>query len=166
MKQTIKNISSWAAFGAIIACAANTAAQAATSPKTQTDDQANILEKLRQMKDGWKTRDAKLFARPFAIDADYVVVNGMHLKGRQAIEEGHQVLFTRIPKEDPRESESVRDEVTIRYLRPDVALVHTIGFGTVHNIATLILTKDAQEWEIAALQRTAIQASPERQSNS
>ena len=88
------------------------------------------------MKDGWKTRVAKLFARPFAIDAD------------------------------PRESESVRDEFTIRYLRPDVALVHTIGFGTLHNIATLILTKSVQEREIAALQRTAIQASPERQSNS
>jgi uncharacterized protein (TIGR02246 family) len=110
-----------------------------------TEDPA-ILEKVKQWQDGWKARDAELFAKPFATDADYVIVNGRHLKGRKAIEEGHRGLFGRIPKEDPKESESVRDEVTIRYLRPDVALVHTVGFGTVHNIATLVLIKGAQGW--------------------
>jgi uncharacterized protein (TIGR02246 family) len=133
--------------------------------QTITEDEVAIHEKLKQMHDGWKARDAELFAKPFATDADYVVVNGMRLQGRKAIEEGHRALFARIPKEDPKESESVPNEVTIRFLRPDVALVHTVGFGTVHNIATLVLTKEGHGWEIASLQRTAIQAPPERQPN-
>lgn len=136
------------------------AAQESKSPQPQAADETAIREKLKQLNDGWKARDAELFARPFAADADYVVINGMRLRGRRAIEEGHRNFFRVIPKEDPKEAESVREEVTIRFLRPDVALAHTVGFGTAHNIATLVLTKGAQGWEIAALQRTQIQARP------
>ncbi len=145
---------------AVIAYTVTAAAQELKPANPRAQDETAIREKLKQMNHGWKTRDAELFANPFATDADYVVVNGMRLKGRKAIEEGHRNLFRIIPKEDPTESESVREEVTIRFLCPDVALVHTVGFGTVHNIATLVLTKGAQGWEIAALQRTAIQAQP------
>jgi len=133
---------------------------ASTSP-----EDAAIQEKLRQMHDGWRARDAELFASPFAVDADYVVVNGMRLSGRQAIEQGHRRLFARIAERDSETAEAFRDEVTIRYLRPDVALVHKVGYGTVPNIATLVLTKNAQGWEIAALQRTAIEEPSEERAH-
>jgi uncharacterized protein (TIGR02246 family) len=144
----------------VVAYTLAVAAQESKSANPGVEDETAIREKLKQMNDGWKARDAGLFAKPFATDADYVVVNGTRLRGRKAIEEGHRHFFRMIPKEDPTEAESVRQEMTIRLLRPDVALVHTVGFGTVHNIATLVLTRGAQGWEIAALQRTEIQAQP------
>ena len=156
MRQTLISSGALTALIVILAHAATTITRASKSPRPDAEDEAAILETLKQMNDGWKSRDGEMFAKPFANDADYVVVNGMHLQGRKAIEEGHRALFARIPEADPKESESVRNEVTFRFLRPDVAIVHTVGFGTVHSIATLVLTKGAQGWQIAALQRTAI----------
>jgi uncharacterized protein (TIGR02246 family) len=46
------------------------------------------------MESGWNTKSGERFAE----DADYVVINGMYIKGRKAIETGHQQIFDTIYK--------------------------------------------------------------------
>ncbi len=68
------------------------ASNAQTAQNSSTDEAA-IRQIVQQVQDGWNAHDGKAFAAPFAPDADYVVVNGMNLKGREVIEKGHMAIF-------------------------------------------------------------------------
>ncbi len=122
-------------------------------------DEAAIRESVKQMETGWNTKSGTVFAKPFAEDADYVVINGNYLKGRAAIESGHQRIFDTIYK-DTNLTLVVKQ---IRFLRADVAVVHVEGHRTgpanepnQGAILTLTMTKEKQGWVIAAFQNTAI----------
>ena len=115
------------------------------------------------MEAGWNAKSGAQFARPFAADADYVVINGMYIKGREAIAEGHQRIFDTVYKESTI-SLSVKQ---VRMLRPDVAVVHVTGTHkvprgaethTTEAIITLVMTKDSGAWKIAAFQNTGVAA--------
>ena len=122
------------------------------------------------MEAGWNTKSGALFAKPFAADADYVIINGLQFKGREAIEKVHQQIFDTIFK-DSTVSLSVKQ---LRFLRPDVAVVHMTGNNKTRRgeetresnaIVTLVMPKDRGEWKIAAFQNTEISAGahvPER----
>src|SRR5688572_21286812 len=122
-------------------------------------DEAALRESVKQMETGWNTKSGALFAKPFAEDADYVVINGMYIKGRATIETQHQRIFDTIFK-DTRINLTVKQ---IRFLRPDVAVVHVNGHRdgptkelTQDAILTLVMTKDQHGWSIAAFQNTAV----------
>lgn len=83
-------------------------------------DESALRQIVKQVEAGWNAHDGKAFAAPFATDADYVVVNGMSIKGREAIEQGHTGIFTTIYKD----SHNVATIKGVRFLRPDVAVVH------------------------------------------
>ena len=124
-------------------------------------DEAALRESVKQMETGWNTKSGALFAKPFAEDADYVVINGMYIKGRAAIESAHQRIFDTIYK-DTKISLTVKQ---IRFLRTDVAVVHVAGQRTGPTgelnqgaMLTLTMTKEKQGWLIAAFQNTAIEA--------
>lgn len=127
-------------------------------PDSRGDDEAALRANVKQLETGWNTKSGAAFARPFAEDADYVVINGMHLKGQTAIEQGHQQIFDTIYK-DTTLTLAVQQ---IRFLRPDVAVVHASGRrngpGTESYAAvmTLVMTKEKQGWTIAAFQNTAV----------
>jgi uncharacterized protein (TIGR02246 family) len=134
----------------------------AQTPSTANTDEAAVRQIVQQVQDGWNAHDGKAFAAPFATDADYVVVNGMYGKGREAIERGHTAIFTTIYKD----SRNVATIKSVRFLRPDVAVAHVewnLEFkmnGETkkgHAINTMILTKDGGKWSIAAFQNTPIQ---------
>src|SRR5687768_10670602 len=83
-------------------------------------DERELRGLAQQMWDGWNARSGDAFAAPFADDADYVVVDGMRIKGRGLIAVGHQLLFDTVYR-----TSQIRGEVeSVRSLRPDVALVH------------------------------------------
>jgi uncharacterized protein (TIGR02246 family) len=111
------------------------------------------------METGWNTKSGAAFAKPFAEDADYVVINGNYIKGRSAIEAGHQRIFDTIYKETTL-SLTVKQ---IRFLRSDVAVAHVSAQlsgpakDTVNNaMITVTLTKEKQGWVIAAFQNTSV----------
>lgn len=124
-------------------------------------DEAAMRANVSQMETGWNTKSGALFAKPFAEDADYVVINGMYIKGRSAIKTGHQQIFDTIYKDT-----QLKLNVTqIRFLRPDVAVVHVTGqrVGPSKELTqdarvTLVMTKEKQGWTIAAFQNTGIAA--------
>jgi uncharacterized protein (TIGR02246 family) len=135
---------------------------ARTSQNSNTDEAA-IRQVVQQVQDAWNAHDGKAFAAPFAADADYVVVNGMKIKGRDDIEKGHTAIFTTIYKD----SHNVGTVKGIRFIRPDVAVVHVewnlefrAGGETRkgHAINTMVMTKDNGKWSIAAFHNTPVQA--------
>lgn len=122
-------------------------------------DEAALRENVKLLETGWNTKSGATFAKPFAEDADYVIINGMYIKGRATIEASHQQIFDTIYK-DTNISLTVKQ---IRFLRPDVAVVHVSGHrdGPTKELQqdamlTLVMTKEKQGWTIAAFQNTAV----------
>jgi uncharacterized protein (TIGR02246 family) len=159
MSQRI-NLCGAALVALMLVCAQVSSAQTSQSSST---DEAAIRQIVQQVEDGWNAHDGKAFAAPFATDADYVVVNGLYVKGREAIEKGHTAIFTTIYKES-RNAATVK---SIRFLRPDVAVVHVewnlefrAGGETrkARAMNTIVMTKEGGKWSIAAFHNTPIQA--------
>ncbi|HEX9930057.1 MAG TPA: SgcJ/EcaC family oxidoreductase [Pyrinomonadaceae bacterium] len=124
-------------------------------------DEAAVRQIVKSVEAGWNAHDGKAFAAPFAPDADYVIVNGMHIKGRDAIEKGHVGIFTTVYK-DSRNAATIK---SVRFLRPDVAVVHVewnLDFKANgetrkgHAMNTMIMTKDNGKWSIAAFHNTPV----------
>ncbi len=145
----------------ILICAA-TFVFAQEKNSKMSKDEAAIRANVEQMAKGWNMKSGAEFAKPFAEDADYVVVNGAHIKGRAANAAGHQQIFDTIYK-DSRNAGTIKQ---IRFVRPDVAVVHVewnLSFKVNgeeqkgHALSTMIMTKEKGKWSIAAFQNTAIQ---------
>ncbi|HLM58395.1 MAG TPA: SgcJ/EcaC family oxidoreductase [Pyrinomonadaceae bacterium] len=122
-------------------------------------DEEAIKQIVRQLQDGWNAHDGKAFAAPFAEDADYVVVNGMKIKGREEIEKGHAGIFSTFYKE----SHNVATLKSVRFLRPDVAVAHVEwnlevkpGGEKAKAMNSLVLTRDGGKWSIASFHNTPI----------
>ena len=131
------------------------------SQEGRAADEAAMRESIKQLETGWNTKSGALFAKPFAEDADYVVINGMYIKGRATIESAHQRIFDTIYR-DTNITLTVKQ---IRFLRPDVAVAHVTGHRegptkelTSDAMLTLMMTKEKQGWVIAAFQNTAVTA--------
>ncbi|HEY1404021.1 MAG TPA: SgcJ/EcaC family oxidoreductase [Pyrinomonadaceae bacterium] len=146
---------------ALVACALNSPARASATHGANAADEAAMRENVRQLEAGWNTKSGALFARPFAADADYVVINGMHMQGRAAIDQSHQRIFDTVYKNSTI-SLSIKQ---IRFLRPDVAVVHVLGNNRTRQgeetretnaIVTLVMTKEKGDWKIVAFQNTLI----------
>ncbi|HEV2707479.1 MAG TPA: SgcJ/EcaC family oxidoreductase [Pyrinomonadaceae bacterium] len=130
--------------------------------KETTQDEAAIRAIVQSVQDAWNTHDGKAFAAPFTADADYVVVNGLYIKGRDAIEKGHMQIFSTIYK-DSRNAATVK---SVRFIRPDVAVAH-IEWNLEYNVGgearkghainTMVMTKEGGKWSIAAFQNTPVQ---------
>src|SRR6201988_5314394 len=132
-------------------------AVSASAQNNHAADESAMREAVKQLETGWNTKSGAVFAKPFAEDADYVVINGNYIKGRAVIETQHQRIFDTIYK-DTTLSLTVKQ---IRFLRKDVAVVHVsgqrVGPAKEHNqeaMITLMLTKEKQGWVIAAFQHT------------
>ncbi len=145
----------------ILICAA-TFVFAQEKNSKMSKDEAAIRANVEQMAKGWNMKSGAEFAKPFAEDADYVVVNGAHIKGRAANAAGHQQIFDTIYK-DSRNAWTIKQ---IRFVRPDVAVVHVewnLSFKVNgeeqkgHALSTMVMTKEKGKWSIAAFQNTAIQ---------
>lgn len=128
-------------------------------------DRAALEGLVRQMEDGWNAMDGAAFAAPFTEDADFVNVRGEHFRTHSAIAGGHAEIFGTIYAASVNEY-SVE---SARLVRPDVALVHVhsrldVPAGPLagHHQArfSLLCTREAGGWQIAALHNTLQAAAP------
>jgi uncharacterized protein (TIGR02246 family) len=124
-----------------------------------TDDRAALESVVRRLEAAWNAMDGSAFAAPFASDADFVTIRGEHFRGRPAIAAGHAAIFRTIYAGST--NQFILEEA--RLLRPDVALVHVQSLldaphgplaGRHRARFSLVLTKEAGGWEIAALHNT------------
>jgi uncharacterized protein (TIGR02246 family) len=126
-----------------------------------------IDDTLARMAAAWNAGDAAAYAALFTADATYVAFNGQMMHGRTAIEDGHRWLFEG-PLRSSRMTHSTGPaaaERHIRFIRPDVALIHTAGGGVQlagtaeltpdrESAVSLVLVDDDGSWQIAAFQNT------------
>jgi uncharacterized protein (TIGR02246 family) len=126
-------------------------------------DEAAVRALYQQVMDGWNQGSGDAFAAVFTEDGDLVGFDGTHFKGRTEIAPFHQQLFDKWLK-GSRLVGRVKD---MRFLSPDVALMHAVG-GTVmrgksepsperDSIQTLVATRqEGNQWRLAAFQNTRL----------
>lgn len=128
----------------------------------QALDEAAVRALYQQMMDAWNVGSGEAFAAVFTEDGDLIAFDGTHFKGRREIAPFHQRLFDTHLKG----TRLVGQVTSVRFLSPDVALMHAVG-GTVmrgksapsperDSIQTLVATKRGGEWRLAAFQNTRI----------
>ena len=132
------------------------------SQTPQPDDEAAVRALYKQLMDAWNKGSGEAYAAQFAEDGDLIGFDGTHFKGRQEIAPFHQRLFETYLKG----TRLVGQVTSVRFLSPDVALMHAVG-GTVmrgksapsperDSIQTLVATKRGSEWCFAAFQNTRV----------
>jgi uncharacterized protein (TIGR02246 family) len=126
-----------------------------------SEDESAIRTAIKAVEAGWNAGDGDAFAAPFAADADYVIVDGRYIKGREAIAQGHRYIFATIYK-DSHNTATIRG---VRLLRDDVAVAHVewhLKYGQADQaregraINTMVFTKDANTWHITAFHNTPL----------
>ena len=149
----------WLATGLLVASPGLGQSQV---PGVQADDETAIKANVKQIEQGWHTKQATLFATPFAEDADYVAINGLQGKGRRIIEEAHDRIFRTIY----RDSTIQLHVKQIRMLRPDVALVHVAGHNRTRRdgeaqewemVLSMVMSREADGWKIVSFQNTRVE---------
>jgi uncharacterized protein (TIGR02246 family) len=125
-------------------------------------DEAAVRDLCQQLMDGWNRGSGADFAAAFTEDGDLVAFDGTRFKGREEIGPFHQQLFDKCMK-GTRLVGQVQD---VRFLGPDVALVHAVGSTIMKgkhepsperdSIQTLVATRQDGEWRLAAFQNTRV----------
>jgi uncharacterized protein (TIGR02246 family) len=161
MKRSFTGIKLSVALAALTLYAFTVSAQESVVTNSRAEDEAAIRENVRLMEAGWNAKSGSLLARPFAADADFVNLLGTHIKGRTEIEKSHQEIFDTVFK-----NSTVKLFVKqIRFLRPDVAVVHAGGQARMQQgeetrewegRAMLVMTKEKGEWKIVSFQNTQV----------
>ncbi|MBN8467505.1 SgcJ/EcaC family oxidoreductase [Corallococcus exiguus] len=124
---------------------------------------AAIRERMQGLYECWNQGDAQAYAACFTEDVDYVAFDGSHIQGRQANAEAHQALF-----DGALRGSTLDGEVkSVRFLNPDVALIHTEGVIKLRwqrkapkgrrSIQTMVAVKREGVWFFTAFQNTRIQ---------
>ncbi len=129
-----------------------------------SSDQEAIRDVVAAFEDSWNRHDMEAFAELFTEDADFVNVVGLWWKGRSEIKQAHETSHANMFKN----SKLSISETSIRFLKPDVAVVrsewelvgHTDPQGETlsprKGILTNVVTEEGGRWVIVASQNTDI----------
>jgi len=127
------------------------------------DDEADIRKLVDRISDGWQKADSDAVARVFAEDGVLVAGEGSRRNGRAEIAHFMNQVFAGMPK-GMRLTTQFK---SLRFLRPDVAMLHTEGGFLMPGetqlpperlgIQSFIATKQAGAWHVALFQNTRIQ---------
>jgi uncharacterized protein (TIGR02246 family) len=139
-------------------------------PQTEhSADTKSIRDIEVRWQEGWNRHDITALADLFTEDADFVTVIGRWCKGKKDFYDYHvrlhQVMF--------KDSIWKTTDTQIRFLKPDVAIVH-VNWGITGDrdadgaprnvprdgIFTQVLVKQNGQWRISASQNTNIEAVP------
>jgi uncharacterized protein (TIGR02246 family) len=139
---------------------------------SNTPDEVLIRQLCQSLLESWGDGDGYAYAAHFTEDSDYIAFDGTHYKGREANAIAHQYLFDTWLKGTRLTGQVER----IRFLRPDVAIVHLTGGMLMTprsasadissrltqakrpSIQTLIAVKRDGKWQFTAFHNCRIQA--------
>ncbi len=154
----------------------------ATMLSSQTRaDESEITRILGEEASSWNAGDAHGYSRHFSAGGTFTNILGMFFTGRQAFQDKHEEIFRGIYKGTTLEQKIA----SIRYIRPDVAIVETLasvsGFskaglpagiridesGCLRVRLLQVFVKNSDGWEIATyhnvdLKPTASHSEPRR----
>ncbi len=125
-------------------------------------DERAVSELFERLLADWARGDGASYGSRFTEDADYVAFDGTRTSGRAEISASHQELFDRWLKG----SRLTGRILGIKFLSPDVALVHATG-GTVmrgktgpsperDSIQTLVAVRNDRGWRFAAFHNSRV----------
>jgi uncharacterized protein (TIGR02246 family) len=126
----------------------------------RASDEEAVPDLFERLLDAWGRGDGHAYGALFTEDADYVAFDGSHTKGRRAIAASHQKLFDSWLKG----TRLVGRITGLRFLGPDVALVHATG-GTLMpgkdkpvrpSIQTFVAVNREGTWLFTAFHNTRI----------
>jgi uncharacterized protein (TIGR02246 family) len=125
-------------------------------------DEAAISEIPLQLIDAWNNGSGSAFAAPFSENADFVVFEGTHLKGRQSIESFHQKIFDTVVKGSRLEGGAK----FIKFLSSQVAVMHAGVRVTLpgqsqpsagrDSMQIFVVTKRDGDWRVEVVQNSRI----------
>jgi uncharacterized protein (TIGR02246 family) len=143
--------------------------QSAAPAQNSQSDEAAIRRAIVEMTDAFNQHDAVAATRMYTPDADFVSVRGDKAKGRAEVEKLLAALFEARARKDA----ALRTEaVEIRFIRPDVAIVHVTNemSGLVapdeqklpshQEMSLRVFVKDNGQWQIAAFHNTMARCRP------
>jgi uncharacterized protein (TIGR02246 family) len=128
-----------------------------------TEEQA-IRQVITEMTEGFNSHDGRAASRMYMPEARLVTVRGEVMEGQAAIEKGLTSIFETRAKTATHRTLNV----SIRFLRPDVALVHVTNelSGLVapdgaalpshQELSLRVLAKQDGHWQVAAFHNTMI----------
>ena len=125
-------------------------------------DETSIRNVLQEEMAAWNKGDAEAYSRHFAADGTFTNILGMFFIGHQAFVDRHEEIF----KGMFRGTVARQDVVSLKFVRPDVAVVETLtsvsGFsksgsapvptldaqGRLRTRLLQVMVKDGGEWKI------------------
>jgi uncharacterized protein (TIGR02246 family) len=136
----------------------------AQNPSTRDKDEAAIRAVVAELSEAWTAADAERWGRQFTADVDYMAVNAVFHKGREANVKAHQALFAGRFK-DTKAKYEVK---SIRFLTDDVAVVHVKAsmvpkndeFRENHLVPVMIFTREKGQWLISVFQNLGYPPTP------
>ena len=127
-------------------------------------DRSAIQDLLVRVGETWNAGDAQAYAELFTEDADYVTYFGQNMPGRRTIEEVHRRLFEGPLRGSRLTGLGRPDGYSIRFLRPDVAVVVAEGGSSLgggeesdsdrRSTVMFVAVRDDGDWRFAAFQNT------------
>ena len=145
---------------AAIGYAANVGAQR----DTRSEDEEAIKRVIIEMTTGFNSHDARAASSMYTSDAKLTTVRGEVMNGRSDIEKGLASIFATRAKNATHRTL----DVSIRFLRPDIALAHVTNelSGLVtpegqelpahQELSLRIFAKDAGIWRVVAFHNTMV----------
>ena len=144
-------------------------AAVAVYPQGSADETA-VRNIIQEEIAAWNSGDAAAFSRHFAADGTFTNIRGQFFIGREAFMERHDFIFKGVY----RGTTMKQDVVSLKFVRPDVAVVETltavIGVqkplpgtstddkGRLRSRLLQVMVKDGGEWKIVAFHNTDVRA--------
>jgi len=131
--------------------------------ENQAEEEVLIRRQISLGEQAMNKHDAGALAAQLAEDVDHINAFGGWTKGREAIRKAWEQLYQTIWKDDLSKTTPEK----IRFLKPDVAVViaritHRRATEATENLymATFVMTKKADKWQIVSFQATPVQKIP------
>lgn len=137
---------------------------AAASAQTPADEEA-VRKLIVEMTEGFNRHDARASTRMYLSDADLVTVRGERFRGTVEFEKGLASIFATRAREATHRTLNV----SVRFIRPDVALAHVTNelSGLIapdgqrppphQELSLRVFVKEDGAWRVAAFHNTLVQ---------
>ena len=122
---------------------------------------AVICDIIDQWQHSWNAADAAAYADPFAVDADYITIHGLHLRGRPAIAAGTAEILATIYLDSvlALRATSIRCISTTTVVAQVEHLLDVPGgpsAGVHPMLASVVMTEIGGKWEVTTLHNTQV----------
>ena len=131
-------------------------AAGAQSSATAAGEEQAIKAVLARFYGGWNAHDVDRMVSAYADDVDHINVFAEWHKGKAEISDDLR-RFHAGPARNSRKTFTVEK---IRFVRPDVAVIHVRSLSTVGNLGTYVMAKDAGEWRTVSFTNVGYELTP------